>query len=115
MSSEVDDEFHAALFALGFRATGNGRHGTLAWQWQVNRHLTVAVHDRGGSHVVISWALSLGEYVEERGWRLSVTDTSTAELYPQRDVQVSRDIESVGAEINRVVSQLRFDLGAGGW
>ncbi len=78
-----------------------------------NRHLTFSVHlDAEGDSVILSWVFGLGEYVEERGWRLSVTDTSTAELYPQHDVRIPADAEAVRGEIARVRQGLRLDLGA---
>ncbi|MEX0831384.1 MAG: hypothetical protein WD358_05220 [Nitriliruptoraceae bacterium] len=104
--------FDVALERLGFQVTGTSRKGGRVWSLPFNRHLTFAVHDDGSSHVVLSWALGLGEYLEERGWRLSVSDTSASELYPQHDVQIARDIEAVGAEMTRVLATLRIDLGA---
>ncbi len=61
---------------------------------------------------MLSWAFGLGEYIEERGWRMSVTDTSTAELYPQRDVRLPKTVDAVQGEITRVLGTLRLDLGA---
>lgn len=106
------DEFAAALQAFGFHPSAQNRRGETIWTWPLNRFMTLAVHDRLDDHVVVTWALELGEYLEQRGWRLSVTDTSTAELYPQRDVMVPRDIEAVGAEIRRVRAALTLELGA---
>lgn len=107
----VTDEFEQSITALGFEPSQSSRRGGRVWHLAFNRHLTFSLHDSEASAVVLSWALSLGEYIEERDWRLSVTDTSAAELYPQRDVRISRDIEAVGAEISRVLITLRFDLG----
>ncbi|MEX0868993.1 MAG: hypothetical protein WD011_04910 [Nitriliruptoraceae bacterium] len=102
--------FDDALAGRGFRA-GHGRRGETVWTLRVNRHLTVAVHP-DGDHAIVSWAFGLGEYVEEHGWRLSVTDTSTAELYPQRDVRIERSADALDTELRRVRQQLRWDLGA---
>lgn len=103
--------FDAELEALGFTRTGSSRRGQVS-TLPFNRHLTFSVHDDGGDEVVVSWVFGFGEYVEELGWRLSVTDTSTAEVYPQHDVRVPRDIEAVRAELTRTLQRLRLDLGA---
>lgn len=111
----MTDDFTRAIAELGFEPGALSRRGGRTWLLAFNRHLTFSVHDGGhdgdGASILMSWALSLGEYLEERGWRLSVTDTSTAELYPQRDVRIARDVEAVGAEIGRVLATLRLDLG----
>jgi hypothetical protein len=108
--NEAVHPFDRELASLGFAPAERGRRGvvhTLAF----NRHLTFTVHDEGGASVLLSWAFGLGEHLEERGWRLSVTDTSAAELYPQRDVRVAREADAVRAEITRVLASLRLDLG----
>lgn len=99
------------LSELGFRLASTARSGEQTWAVAFNRHLTFTVHESGGETLVLSWAFGLGDYVEERGWRMSVTDTSTAELYPQHDVRIAADVGAVRAEISRVLQQLRLDLG----
>jgi hypothetical protein len=59
----------------------------------------------------MTWSCELGEHVRERGWQMSVTDLSTAELYPQNDVRLPLDIGAVRGEITRVLASLRIDLG----
>jgi hypothetical protein len=98
------------LVALGFRQ-GSGRRGEVIWNLAINRFLTIYVHEQADS-ALVTWSCGLGDFVEERGWRLSVTDTSTAELYPQRDVQIPQSGEALRGEIARVMQQLRLDLGS---
>ena len=98
------------LEELGFSFQGTSRRGGRQWVLPVNRFLTFVVHDHG-DEVVVTWSCALGDYVQERGWQLSVTDLSTAELYPQRDVKVPRDIDAVRGEVTRVLALLRLDLG----
>jgi hypothetical protein len=80
------------------------------WELRFSRFLTFVLHDYDDT-VVLSWSFSLGDYVDERGWRSSLTDLSTAEIYPKHDVRLPLDIEAVGAEINRIRGSLRLDLG----
>jgi hypothetical protein len=108
--SEAEHPFGRELAAFGFVPADRGRRATV-YTLVFNRHLTFTVHDDADESVVLSWAFGLGEHIEERGWRLSVTDTSTAELYPQRDVRVPRVAEAVRGEITRVLGSLRLDLG----
>jgi hypothetical protein len=105
------DRLEAQLAELGFRLQGESRRGGRMWALPFNRFLTFVLHDYGDV-VVMTWSVALGEYLVERGWRIGVTDTSTAELYPQVDVRVPRDIEAVEAEVRRVLGLLRLDLGA---
>lgn len=105
------DRFEAQLAELGFRLQGESRRGGRRWALPFNRFLTFVLHDHDDA-VVLTWSLALGEYLVERGWRIGVTDTSTAELYPQVDVRVPQDIGAVEAEIRRVLGLLRLDLGA---
>lgn len=80
------------------------------WSLTFNRFLTFVLHGYDDA-VVLTWSFELGEFVEERGWQSSVTDLSTAELYPQHDVRLPPDVEAVGAEITRVLASLQLDLG----
>ncbi len=101
--------FDDQLEELGFRLQGSSRRGGRQWVLPFNRYLTFVLHDYDDT-VVLTWSCSLGDYVEERGWQLSVTDLSTAELYPQHDVRVPLDAAAVRGEITRVLGQLRIDL-----
>lgn len=110
-----DDE----LEALGFRAQGASRRGGRMWTLPFNRFLTFMLHDysidaprsRGEHSIVLTWSFGLGDYLLSRGWQVSTTDTSTTELYPQHDVRLPLDITAVHAEITRVLTTLRIDLG----
>lgn len=107
------------LIALGFRPAGVGRRGR-TWSLRYNRFLTFTVHEHPsaagaggpGGRLLVSWSFGWGEYVVDRGWQLSVTDESTAELYPAGDVIVAPEAEAVRGEVLRVLSTLRLDLGA---
>ena len=101
-----DDE----LEALGFRVQGSSRRGGRRWVLPFNRYLTFVVHDYD-DHVVVTWSHALGEFLEERGWRSSLADTTTAEIFPSNDVRLPLDVDLVGGEITRVLSTLRIDLG----
>jgi hypothetical protein len=102
--------FDDQLEMLGFRKQGVSRRGGRMWSLPFNHFLTFVLHDYDDA-AVLSWSFALGDYLEQRGWRSSLTDTSVAELYPQHDVKVPLDIESVGGEITRVLASLRLDLG----
>ena len=102
--------FEDGLEALGFRVQGSSRRGGRQWALAFNRYLTFVVHDYGDA-VVLSWSYALGEFLDSRGWRVGVTDTSTVELYPTGDVRLPVDAEAVGGEITRVLASLRLDLG----
>jgi hypothetical protein len=102
--------FDDALEQLGFRLQGTTRRGGRQWVLAFNRYLSFTLHDYDDT-AVLTWSCALGDYVDERGWQLSVTDLSTAELYPQRDVRLPLDIEAVRGEITRVLTTLRIDLG----
>lgn len=80
------------------------------WVLEFNRFLTFTIHDYRDA-VVLTWAFDLGEFMLERGWQIGAADTSFQELYPQRDVRLALDIAAVEAEITRVLSTLRLDLG----
>ena len=102
--------FDDALEELGFQLQGTTRRGGRQWWLVFNRFLSFTLHDFDDS-VVFTWSCALGDYLDERGWQMSVTDLSTAELYPQRDVRLPADIDAVQAEITRVLATLRLDLG----
>jgi hypothetical protein len=98
------------LEALGFRAQGATRRGGRMWTLPFNRFLTFMLHDYDDD-LVLTWTFELGEYLLERGWQTSTTDTSATELYPARDVRLPLDIDAVQGEITRVLTTLRLDLG----
>lgn len=102
--------FEDELLALGFRPQGSSRRGGRMWSLVLNRFLTFVLHGYDDA-VVLTWSFALGEYLEERGWRTSVTDASVIEVYPRADVRLAVDIDAVGAEITRVLASLRLDLG----
>lgn len=108
-----EDTFDDQLRQLGFRLQGSSRRGGRMWSLRFNRFLTFVLHDHGDA-LVLSWSFALGEYLQERGWRSSVTDASVIELYPRADVRVAADIEAVGGELSRILASLRLDLGAPG-
>lgn len=106
------------LLALGFSNAGVSRRGR-TWALQYNRFLRFALHEYpppagedGEVRLLLSWSFAWGAYVLERGWQLSVTDESAAELYPAGDVIVAPDADAVRGEVMRVLSTLRLDLGA---
>jgi hypothetical protein len=116
--STVPDTFVTELEALGFQSTGISRRGR-TWSLAYNRFLRFSLHEypppagQGGSvRLLLSWSFAWGEFVLDRGWQLSVTDESTAELYPSGDVIVAADAEAVRGEVLRVLTTLRLDLGA---
>jgi hypothetical protein len=102
--------FEGDLLALGFRLQGASRRGGRMWSLAFNRFLTFVLHAYDDA-VVLTWSFALGEYLEERSWRTSVTDASVIELYPRADVRIPAEIDAVGAEITRVLASLRLDLG----
>jgi hypothetical protein len=106
-ATTFDDE----LEQLGFRLQGASRRGGRMWVLPFNRFLTFVLHDYDDA-VVLSWSLAFGDYLLERGWRSSLTDTSAAELYPQHDVKLPLDALAVRGEVTRVLATLRIDLGA---
>lgn len=103
--------FDEQLEVIGFRVQGVSRRGGRMWALPFNRYLTFVLHDYDDA-VVLTWALSFGDLAETRGWRSSVTDLSTMELYPRADVRLPLDIEAIGAEITRVLGTLQLDLGS---
>lgn len=111
MSQGSAPTFDDELEQLGFRVQGSSRRGGRMWVLPFNRFLTFVLHDYHDA-VVLSWAVALGDYLVERGWQSSITDTSAAELYPQHDVKLPLDAMAVRGEITRVLGTLRIDLGA---
>ncbi|MFU8839173.1 MAG: hypothetical protein ACNA8R_00440 [Nitriliruptoraceae bacterium] len=104
------EAFEDELRALGFRPQGASRRGGRMWSLVLNRFLTFVLHAYDDA-VVLTWSFALGEYLEERSWRTSVTDASVIELYPRADVRIPAEIDAVSAEITRVLTSLRLDLG----
>jgi len=104
------ETFDDELEALGFRVQGVSRRGGRMWSLPFNRHLTFMLHDYHDA-VVLTWSFSLGDYLLERGWQVSTTDTSATELYPQHDVRLPLDVAALHGEITRVLTTLRLDLG----
>lgn len=104
------DAFQAELAALGFVPSGASRRGGRVATLVFNTHLRFVLHEFDDA-VLLSWSFALGEFAEQRGWQLGVSDVSTAELYPQVDVRLPRDVAAVGGEITRVLATLRLDLG----
>jgi hypothetical protein len=105
-AATFDDE----LEALGFQVQGASRRGGRMWGLAFNRHLRFVLHDYDDA-VVLTWSFALGDHLVERGWQLSTTDTTAAELYPQHDVRLPLDAAAVRGEITRVLASLRLDLG----
>lgn len=110
----VDDARNATfdddLEALGFTVQGSSRRGGRMWVLPFNRFLQFTLHDYHDT-IVLTWSFLLGEYVLDKGWQVGASETSSAELYPQRDVRLEMDIDAVSAEITRVLASLRLDLG----
>ncbi len=104
------DDFVDSLAALGFVHQGASRRGGSMWTLAFNRYLTFTVHDFG-DHVLVSWSVTLGEYLLARGWQLGAGETTFQELYPRADSRLPADAGAVKAEISRVLATLRLDLG----
>lgn len=104
------DTFDDELEDLGFRVRGASRRGGRQWVLPFNRCLTFVLHDYD-DHVVMSWSLAFGELLAELGWQSSLSDATTAELFPRHDVRLPLDVEAVRGEITRVLTTLRLDLG----
>ncbi|MEX1178834.1 MAG: hypothetical protein WEB09_10265 [Nitriliruptor sp.] len=112
MSEQGGPSLDEELEQLGFRVAGVSRRGGRTWALAYNRFLRFAVHDHDEDRLLLSWSFAWGEYVASRGWQLSVTDESAAELYPGTDVVVRADGAAIRGEVLRIVSTLRIDLGA---
>lgn len=102
--------FDDDLEVLGFSVQGSSRRGGRMWTLAFNRYLAFTLHDYDDA-VVLTWSFALGDYLVDRDWRIGVTDTSTAELYPAHDVRLPLDAHAVRGEVTRVLASLRLDLG----
>lgn len=102
--------FEHELEALGFALEGASRRGGRLWNLQFNSYLSFTLHDYH-DRVVLSWAFDLGEFAAARGWVLGSGETSFHGLYPAHDVKLALDVDAIGAEITRVLTSLRVDLG----
>ncbi len=110
MPEPSETTFNDELEQLGFRLQGASRRGGTMWTLAFNRFVLFTLHDYGDA-AVLTWSVALGDYLQERGWRFGVTDTSTAELYPEHDVRLPRDAGTVRGEVTRVLASLYLDLG----
>lgn len=110
MPEPPDTTFDDELEQLGFSLQGASRRGGKMWTLAFNRFLLFTLHDYGDA-AVLTWSAALGDYLAERGWRFGLSDTSTAELYPEHDVRLPRDASTVRGEVTRVLSTLHLDLG----
>lgn len=117
MADDDAPSLEGDLEALGFRSAGVSRRGRV-WTLVYNRYLRFTLHEHpaptvgGQARLLLSWSFGWGEFVLQRGWQLSVTDESAAELYPAGDTIVPADAEAVRGEVLRVLATLRLDLGA---
>jgi hypothetical protein len=102
--------FDDQLESLGFRVAGSSRRGGRRWDLAFNRILTFMLHDYD-DHVVMTWSCELGRLLDERHWSVSPTDVAELEMFPRADVRLPLDIDAVTAEITRVLTTLRIDLG----
>ncbi|CAN5362062.1 hypothetical protein BH23ACT9_BH23ACT9_16310 [soil metagenome] len=101
-----DDELHAELESLGFRAVQADRKGVVQYARQPNRFLIEWVHD-DGAELLFTWEFDLGEFCESVGWHLASGDTSLQILYPRYDIKIARDLEAVAIEVQRLEDQMR--------
>ena len=101
--------FEEGLADLGFRLAGTSRRGGRMWELTFNRYLEFVLHDFH-DHVVLTWALKLGEFMESRGFQLGSGEASYHELYPKHDVKLPIEVDSVRAELTRTLGLLRFDF-----
>jgi hypothetical protein len=106
----TDDEFAQELATLGFGPVQRDRRGVVQYARKPNRYLTEWLHDYG-SEALFTWEFDLGEYCAAVGWQIGAAETSFQILYPQYDVRIARDIDSVAVEVQRLERQLsRLDL-----
>jgi len=101
--------FEEGIEGLGFVQAGHSRRGGRMWTLTFNSYLEFTLHDYH-EHVVLTWSLNLGEFVQTRGMQIGAGETSYQELYPQRDVKLAIDVDRVRAEITRTLGSLRFDF-----
>ncbi|HVL99067.1 MAG TPA: hypothetical protein VM324_07230 [Egibacteraceae bacterium] len=105
MTDARPDGFHHDLVAFGFSAVQKDRRGVLQYARRANSYLTEWVHD-DGSEALFTWEFALGEYCDAAGWQIGAAETSLHILYPQFDVQLTREIDAVAAEVARLESRL---------
>jgi hypothetical protein len=101
----ADPDFSEELAALGFAAVQRDRRGVLQYARKPNRFLTEWLHD-DGAEALFTWEFDLGEFCATVGWQIGAAETSFQILYPQFDVRIGRDIESVAVEVQRLEQQL---------
>jgi hypothetical protein len=101
----VEAEFVDELGALGFEPVQRDRRGVVQYARKPNRYLTEWLHDYG-HEALFTWEFDLGEYCAAVGWQIGAAETSFQILYPQYDVRIGRDIESVAVELQRLEHQL---------
>jgi len=105
-----DEAFHSALTGFGFTAVQRDRRGVVQYARRPNRYLTEWLHD-DGEEALFTWEFDLGEFCEAVGWQIGAAETSFQILYPQFDVRIPRELESVAIEIQRLEQRLgRLDL-----
>lgn len=100
-----DREFHDGLSSLGFGLAQSDRRGVLQFARRPNRYLTEWVHD-SFDEALFTWEFDLGEFCSDIGWQIGAAETSFQILYPQYDVKIPRDIDSVAMEVQRLEHQL---------
>ena len=100
-----DSEFHDGLGSLGFQMVQSDRRGVLQFARRPNRYLTEWVHDYFDD-ALFTWEFDLGEFCSDIGWQIGAAETSFQILYPQYDVKIAREIESVAVELQRLEQQL---------
>ncbi|MPZ87480.1 MAG: hypothetical protein GEU81_05275 [Nitriliruptorales bacterium] len=98
-------QFREELDALGFVPMQKDRRGVVQYARRPNRYLTEWLHD-DGEKALFTWEFDLGEFCEYAGWQIGAAETSFQILYPQFDVEIARDIESVAIEVQRLEQRL---------
>jgi hypothetical protein len=98
-------EFAEQLENLGFAPVQRDRRGVVQYARKPNRYLTEWLHD-DGAEALFTWEFDLGEFCEAVGWQIGAAETSFQILYPQFDVRIGRDIESVAIEVQRLEQRL---------
>jgi len=101
----MPDDFIQGLATLGFAPVQRDRRGVLQYARKPNRYLTEWLHD-DGTEALFTWEFDLGEFCAAVGWQIGAAETSFQILYPQYDVRIGRDIESVAVEIQRLEQRL---------
>jgi hypothetical protein len=98
-------EFAEQLETLGFTPVQRDRRGVVQFARKPNRYLTEWLHD-DGDEALFTWEFDLGEFCEAVGWQIGAAETSFQILYPQYDVRIARDLESVAIEVQRLEQRL---------